>query len=113
MIIASDFLEETNAPEPLPVGALAGTKVLLLYRPVSPDREVGGQMTARIESWRQSLEQFGAVVTKVPDSGYEQSDLVSFYLPSDFSSGGFVACLKRWLLPQPAGAQLSAPPRLQ
>lgn len=78
MIIASDFLEETNAPEPLPPAALAGTRVLLLYRPVTPDRQVGGMMKARIVAWRRSLEHVGAVVSLAPDSGYEQSDLVGF-----------------------------------
>lgn len=78
LIIASDFLEEATAPEPLPAEALVGTKALLLYRPVSSDRLRGGELASRMDAWKTKFQDVGAVVTSMPDGGIGRSDVSSF-----------------------------------
>ena len=78
IVIASDFKEEAVSPEPLSPGSLTGTKVLLLYRPVPEDRRNGGEMQARVQTWRKLLENLGASVSAAPDAGYGRTDLVAF-----------------------------------
>lgn len=78
IIVVSDFLEETGRAAPIPAGSLAGTRVLLLYRPLTEDQLSPRGTSQRVEYWRDRLEAKGATVVVSPDTSIRPSTIVSF-----------------------------------
>jgi len=77
LIIASDFYEETGGAL-APLSDLTGTKVLLIYRPVSQDHSDPLRLITRMDAWKARLQQRGAEVVQMPDVGLKRAAVSGF-----------------------------------
>jgi hypothetical protein len=79
IVILSDLLEESRAPQALP-GDLSGFRILLLYRPVQQDAGNAAALSGRVDHWRNQLAQRGAQVQAIPDTGIRRTTIANFLL---------------------------------
>lgn len=77
VIVISDFLEETQAPISLD-SDLSSFHVTLVYRPVAQDLNDPRNLRFRLDAWKAELEERGAQVTVVPDTGLRRATMASF-----------------------------------
>lgn len=79
IIVISDFLEETQAPISLN-SDLSSFHVTLVYRPVAQDLNDPTNLRFRLDAWKAELEERGASVAAVPDTGLRRATVASFLI---------------------------------